>query len=291
MCCRYSPSQQLTHSPAETHLSGRHWCSFQCVSFVMVCGSNFPPWPKENQQTMFITLIFLCAHNLPPIGVYDMKEEQDDWTKEELQKEYVDKMIAITLPVNISIHGQQAVLNLSSAEELLRDAEVIAVEDCSCRARWHKCDAPLDVCLSIDDEAREAMKRGARRISLAQALVVLQRSHKAGLVHMAYWYKDKEKPEIICSCCSCCCHSLSALVRFGIPEAAVASEYIAKQNYDTCSSCGTCVQRCQFKARQLNSDNKLVFNPAKCFGCGLCVSTCPTKSITLAPRIAATHML
>jgi len=220
-----------------------------------------------------------------------MTEEQDDWTKEELQKEYVDRMTAITLPVNISIHGQQTILNLSSVEELLRNAEVITVEDCDCRARWHKCDAPLDVCLSIDDEAREAMKRGARRISLAQALVILQRSHKEGLVHMAYLYKDKEKPEIICSCCSCCCHSLSALVRFGMPDAAVASEYVAKQNYDTCKNCGTCVQRCQFKARQLNPGSKLVFNPAKCFGCGLCVSTCPTKSITLSLRTTAAHML
>jgi len=220
-----------------------------------------------------------------------MTEEQDDWTKEELQKEYVDRMTAITLPVNISIHGQQTILNLSSVEELLRNAEVITVEDCDCRARWHKCDAPLDVCLSIDDEAREAMKREARRISLAQALVILQRSHKEGLVHMAYLYKDKEKPEIICSCCSCCCHSLSALVRFGMPDAAVASEYVAKQNYDTCKNCGTCVQRCQFKARQLNPGSKLVFNPAKCFGCGLCVSTCPTKSITLSLRTTAAHML
>jgi len=193
-------------------------------------------------------------------------------------------MTPVTVPVNISIHGQQTILDLSSVEAILRTAEVITLEECGCRTKWHKCHAPLDVCLSLDNEAREAMKRGAKRISLAQALVVLQRSHQAGLVHLAYTFKGKDKPEVICSCCSCCCHSLSALVRFGIPEHVIASEYIARQNYDTCENCGTCVQRCQFHARQLDSDNRLVFNQAKCFGCGLCISTCPTNSITLIKR-------
>lgn len=211
-------------------------------------------------------------------------ENTDDWTREELMRDYVNQMTPVTVSVNISIHGQQTILDLSSVEAILRTAEVITLEECGCRTKWHKCDAPLDVCLSLDNEAREAMKRGAKRISLAQALVVLKRSHKAGLVHLTYTFKGKDTPEVICSCCSCCCHSLSALVRFGIPEHVIASEYIARQDYDTCENCGTCVQRCQFHARQLDSDQRLVFNQAKCFGCGLCISTCPTNSITLIKR-------
>lgn len=207
-----------------------------------------------------------------------------DWTREELMKEYVSKWTPVTVPVNITIHGQQTVLDMSSAESILRTAEVIAVQDCGCRERFHRCDGPLDVCITMDSHARDSVKNGARRISPAQALVVLQRSHNAGLVHMAFTSKGEEKPEVICSCCSCCCHSLSAVVRFGIPEHVVASEYVAQQNYDSCSNCGTCVGRCQFKARQLDEDNKLVFNQDRCFGCGVCVSTCPTKSITLVKR-------
>jgi len=198
-------------------------------------------------------------------------------------RDYVGQMTPVTIPVNISIQGQQTILELTSIEGILRNAEIITLDDCGCRAKWHKCDAPLDVCLSLDAEARDAMKRGARRISLAQALVILKRSHEAGLVHLAFTFKGKEEPEVICSCCSCCCHSLSALVRFGIPNHVVASECVAQNNNQTCDNCGTCVSRCQFRARQL-VDNKLVFDQARCFGCGLCVTTCPTKSISLIKR-------
>ncbi len=213
-----------------------------------------------------------------------MGEKKNDWTRDELQREYVEKMTAVTVPVSIAIHGQQTILDLSSIENLLRDAEIIALEDCGCRMKWNKCDAPTDVCISLDDRGRDSTKQGARKISLAQALITLQRSHRAGLVHMAFTFDGKDKPEVICSCCSCCCHSLSALVRFGMPDAVVASQYIAQQDRDTCNNCGTCAQRCQFKARQLNADNTLVFNSAKCFGCGLCLSTCPTRSIKLVRR-------
>ena len=207
----------------------------------------------------------------------------EDWTREELMKDYVGQMTPVTVPVNISIQGQQTILDLSSMESILKNAKVISLQDCGCRAKWQKCNAPLDVCLSLDYEAEDAAKRGAKQITLKQALNALKRSHKAGLVHIAYTFEGKEKPEFICSCCSCCCHSLSALVRFGIPNHVVASQYIAQQNTETCQNCGTCVQRCQFHARQL-MNNKLKYNPTKCFGCGLCVTTCPTSSITLMKR-------
>jgi len=209
--------------------------------------------------------------------------QSNDWTREELERDYVSQMTAVTIPVNITIHGQQTILDMTSIETILRNAKIITLEECGCRAKWHKCNAPLDVCLSLDNEARDALERGAKKITLPQARNVLKRSHKVGLVHLAYTFKGKEKPEVICSCCSCCCHSLSALVRFGIPNHVVASQYIAYQDYDTCTNCGTCAQRCQFHARRL-INNKLVYNPTKCFGCGLCTTTCPTKSITLTKR-------
>jgi ferredoxin len=215
--------------------------------------------------------------------VRDVKNDANDWTREELMEKYVNKMTPVTIPVNVTIKGQQTIMDMSSVRQILSHAHTISLEDCGCRAKFHKCNAPLDVCISLDEDAKEAIKGGAREVSRSEALAALKRSHEAGLVHMSYTFEGKMKPGVICSCCSCCCHSLSALVRFGIPDHVVASKYIAAQNGETCDSCGTCVQRCQFHARQLKED-RLVFDPGKCFGCGVCITTCPTHSIRLVPR-------
>lgn len=207
-----------------------------------------------------------------------------DWTREELEEEYVNTMTAVTISVNIHVEGQQRILDLSEMKKILREAKLISLGECGCRKKLKKCDAPLDVCISLDKEAEDMMKQGlARKVSLKQALEALERSHAARLVHIAYTFEGNEKPDVVCSCCSCCCHSMSALVRFGIPEAVVASTYVSVNNSETCINCGTCVERCQFKARYLEND-ELVFDRTKCFGCGVCISTCPTKSISLAKR-------
>jgi ferredoxin len=209
--------------------------------------------------------------------------KSNDWTLEELQKDYVGAIKAVTIPINVSVHGQQKVLDTSAVEKILKNTKLITLQDCGCRTRFKKCKAPVDVCLSIDGEVKDALKRGAKPISIQKTLQVLKRSHNAGLVHLAYIFEGKEKPEVICSCCLCCCHSMSALVRFGIPDHVIASEYVASQNERQCENCGTCAERCQFNARKL-INGRLHFAMEKCFGCGLCVSTCPTNSISLVKR-------
>ena len=49
-----------------------------------------------------------------------------------------------------------------------------------------------------------------------------------------------------------------------------------------CTSCGVCVDRCHFGAREIKN-GKLEYNKDLCFGCGLCVNTCPTSAISLIP--------
>ncbi|MGB9133984.1 MAG: 4Fe-4S binding protein [Candidatus Bathyarchaeia archaeon] len=210
--------------------------------------------------------------------------EKGDWTREGLEKDIVGKMTAVTVPVNMRLEGVQRVLDFSEMKRVLERASVISLGECGCRKKVNKCDAPLDVCISLDKEAGNMIKTGlGRKTSLREALEALQRSHKAGLVHIAYTFGKSEKPEVVCSCCPRCCHSKSALVKFGIPGAVVASKYVSVNNVETCISCGTCTDRCQFKARHME-DDKLVYNAARCFGCGLCVNTCPTKSISLAEK-------
>jgi heterodisulfide reductase subunit A-like polyferredoxin len=207
-----------------------------------------------------------------------------DWTRGELEKTLDSIGLAVTIPVNLRIESEQTILDLTEMEKILREARLISIGECGCRKKLHRCNAPLDVCFSLDKEAEGFVKKGlAKQASLEEALDALKRSHEAGLVHVTYTFKGKNKPEAICSCCSCCCHSLSALVRFGNPDAVVASKFVASLNTDTCINCGKCVTRCQFRARRLE-DGKMIYDKARCFGCGVCVSTCPTGSISLIPR-------
>jgi len=191
-----------------------------------------------------------------------------------------------TIPVNVYIEGKKAILDLTEMKKILENAKTIAIGDCACRTRVKKCNAPLDVCFSLDKTAEDRIKKGSvSKVSLEQALDTLKRSHEAGLVHITYTLEGKEKPKLVCSCCSCCCSVMRKMVRTGMPDVIATSKYVAQNNEETCINCGKCVERCQFKARSI-INAKLVFNKAGCFGCGLCVSTCPTKSISLVSRQA-----
>ncbi len=134
--------------------------------------------------------------------------QKEDWTREEVKRKYIDAMTAVTIPVNIQIKGQQRILDITGTKKILKDAELIAVGQCGCRTRLKKCDSPVDVCIALDKLAEDKIERElAAKASPEQAFEALECSHKAGLVHMAYTYKGNEKPDYVCSCCSCCCHS------------------------------------------------------------------------------------
>lgn len=212
----------------------------------------------------------------------DGKLGEKGWDEEELRKNAKD-MVAVTVPVNQRIEGNQKILDFAVAEKLLRSARIISLADCGCRTEMKKCDAPLDVCICMDKKAEDLIKNGdGKAVSAEQALDALRRSHEAGLVHLAFTNRGDERPFIICSCCSCCCQTLSSLLRYNIPAVAESS-HVAFQDSEKCDDCGVCVERCQFSARRL-IDGKLTFDKDKCFGCGLCVTTCPNEAISLVER-------
>jgi len=204
------------------------------------------------------------------------------WEEEDL-KAMLDKYDAITIPVNISFEGNQQVLDMEQVKYLLTRATLISVRDCYCRETLKNCDKPLRACLSLNAAAISGIEEGeAEEISFQEAIQILEKSHEAGLVHLAYNIKDEEC-DIICSCCSCCCHHLSALTRFGYHDAVIKSDFISQCDQSLCSDCGVCVERCQFMARD-QDENGVHFKQENCFGCGLCVSSCPTGALSLVRR-------
>ncbi|HIH88881.1 TPA: 4Fe-4S binding protein [Candidatus Bathyarchaeota archaeon] len=188
--------------------------------------------------------------------------------------------------MNAEIEAEHRVLDLSEVEKILRGSENIFLQDCGCRTIHKNCDNPLDTCFSVNvgsDYAEKWPGQHARRVTVEEALAALRRSHEAGLVHMAYVFKGEEKPQLICSCCTCCCHTLGGIVGHGITTQVLTSKLMAEDDDGKCINCGVCVKRCVLGARTMVAGKK-AYDASRCLGCSLCTTTCPTGAIKLAER-------
>lgn len=121
-----------------------------------------------------------------------------------------------------------------------------------------------------------------RRITIEEANKILDRTAECDLIHLALYSKGHQ-PEAICSCCSCCCHDLRALLDFGNMNMVIASDYIVDFDKEKCINCGICIERCHFKA-YTEKLGQTMFLREKCYGCGLCIMTCPVEAIKLMKR-------
>jgi ferredoxin len=207
----------------------------------------------------------------------------DDWPPENQEYIFQNYKEAVTIPVDVEIEADQYVLNFDNVKEILSKAKLISLMDCGCRTIYRHCDAPLNVCLDMNEVAERHIGMGwAREITLDEAMKVLEQTHESGLVHMAYSHGEFYQPGFVnsvCSCCSCCCGVLSGILRFGLAPHLLTSTSSTETDTSACTNCGLCIDRCQFGAREIN-DNKMSFYKDLCFGCGLCVSTCPANVIT-----------
>ena len=205
------------------------------------------------------------------------------WSEKDVRK-YVDELKGVTIPVNFTLEGKQRIISFEHLERLLRKAKIIAITDCECRTTVRGCDAPIDVCLYLNEGAKEQIDRKlGKEVSLKDALAVLKKANEAGLVHVAFTETGEKEPSYICSCCSCCCHSFVAMQKFGFNDAIISSDMVAVQNDELCDDCGLCVERCHFNARR-KIDDHLTFEKERCFGCGVCISACPRDAIHLEDR-------
>jgi NAD-dependent dihydropyrimidine dehydrogenase PreA subunit len=213
---------------------------------------------------------------------------EDDWSLERLTDlTFVTTKEVLTVPVNVEIEAEHRVLNLDNVKEILSNARTISVMDCNCRVKRGHCDAPVNVCIDMNETAERNLKNGtARKIELKEALDILEKTHEAGLVHMALGSGEFYKPGVInsvCSCCSCCCTILSGVLRYGLAPHLIRSHVLSVTDLSKCTDCGDCVDRCQFGARDI-VNGSLSFNHDLCYGCGNCVSTCLTYAINLKDK-------
>jgi Pyruvate/2-oxoacid:ferredoxin oxidoreductase delta subunit len=213
--------------------------------------------------------------------------EKNFYSKTQVQEIADEIERVVIMPVNSEIEIEHRIFTSEEMISILQKARKIVLQDCGCKTEYGNCDSPREICLTLDEEADYALKNrkdNSKEIEIDEALSVLRKSHEAGLVHMAYIMKGEEKPGLICSCCSCCCHTLGGLLKYGIHAQILSSAYIAEDVREKCINCGECVNRCKFGARLIKEDS-LLYNMSKCRGCGLCVSSCPTQAIKMRKRV------
>ncbi len=189
------------------------------------------------------------------------------------------------IPIERSVEAQNTVLDIDSAREIFRDAELITVLPCVCRTvarkngRGADCPAPeTSVCMQTNAFAKAVLGRGlGEKLTNTEALKRVGEAEEAGLVHMVR--NNVKQDMFMCNCCSCCCTGLYLVNQLDYPEGIAPSRFRVKLNTDACTGCGVCEDRCQFHAISINGVASIQYD--RCFGCGNCVIACPEEALTL----------
>ena len=194
------------------------------------------------------------------------------------------------LPVEVAlppIGSDSRVMDIESAEAIVRRARRIAVQNCPCRVRERRCDTPLEMCMSFNGFADYILYRKVgREISVEEALAILQHAEELGLVHQT---SNTDHPDVICNCCTCCCVVLRAGAVHGFPVSSAVSRFQPLVDERRCRNCLTCVRHCHFGA-MIERDGKHAFVADKCLGCGQCVRVCPEGAVRLVEVQPQSHI-
>jgi len=138
-----------------------------------------------------------------------------------------------------------------------------------CRSSRH------DICLWFHGHMHENFGSPSE-ISRAQAMRLLAQAKTEHLVTRPFRNEqDRSITEGICFCCDDCCYYF---VKPG--EKCDKGAFVEHTDADLCRHCGTCVEVCYFRARELN-DDALKVTKDSCYGCGLCVDICPEDAIEM----------
>jgi Pyruvate/2-oxoacid:ferredoxin oxidoreductase delta subunit len=226
---------------------------------------------------------------------YDSVEKNEphhhDWLIKKIEDRIAKLMTgdiepSVPIPPKKSLEISHIVSPPEKTRALLEEASIIANVECGCRKNSsNPCDAPIDVCLIIDPQiAKDAISEGrGKKVTVAEAMSILNKTTELGLVHMLLHFRGGAY-HAICSCCSCCCHDLVALLKYNHKDIIEKSEYIVTYDYEECADCQQCIDYCHFKAWKQTDNNSVSLDEEKCYGCGICVVHCPAGAIRLEKR-------
>jgi NAD-dependent dihydropyrimidine dehydrogenase PreA subunit len=192
------------------------------------------------------------------------------------------------IPMNKTIEPEiQAVYPSTMMEQVIEQAEVIALAHCPCRMRAELlgkgCDHLLEVCLKFDDLAEDLIaKELARKITKGEAMDIIKKSEENGLVH----FVDNALGDVKhnCNCCGCHCWALGPIKRREVPRDVIMATYFIRETDEAeCTGCGSCVEVCPVDALRMDGDFPAV-EEDWCVGCGLCVPECSCSAARLRKK-------
>ena len=194
-----------------------------------------------------------------------------------------------TIPVDKSIEAEQKVLTAEEAHDFILNhaPEEMALVPCPCRTRTEKMGIreckdkfPIAACIMMGPAALHFEMVGlGKRVSRGQAVDYFDEMQDLGLVGMTD--NAIKESSVICLCCECCCSQIRGRTRWNNADALLPSNFVPRPGED-CIGCGTCTERCFFKALTVNEEtNQAVVDPEKCIGCGVCTLACPQETLKL----------
>ena len=191
------------------------------------------------------------------------------------------------------------VLPSQTVDDIIDKFDDIAVGYCFCRQRrsllGDACatGAPTLNCFSFGKSARHTSAQGfAKKISKEEARTIMREAEAAGLIHKAFHPGAREtSPETsICNCCKDCCDTFG-LWRKGTLPLINSTYYLSIIDKETCTGCGTCVDRCPTDAIALDHDGLAERDENACIGCGVCARFCPDEAISLKEGLRRVFVL
>jgi len=248
---------------------------------------------KEGDKKYYANAMFM-------IGIYDMQshrnsanivefwQDSSQYFKEGMDAEFMRSGICQfrVIPIEKSITPEHHITSYDDIRSVIEKVEgPIVVAECVCRHKKDVYGEPCkqtklrETCFVLRDIfAKMYIENGwGRQVSKEEALEILSKTEEDGLV---YEPGNAQRPGSLCCCCGDCCGYLSDMKELPKPTEFLKSNYYAEVDSDSCTGCGTCIDRCQMNALTLVDDISTV-NHDKCIGCGACVPTCPADAIQL----------
>ncbi len=199
--------------------------------------------------------------------------------------------------VNQTLPATMQVLPFEVISQYIDEASNIIIAPCSCRTfrkllreqegkiteNAKPCTHTIETCMQFrygDAKPHEYNMMGGRVVSKEEAIAIIEKCEKEGLVHVTF--NSREQIEFICNCCPCCCGILGTMTRYHQRyRAFVESNFIPQLRSDACAKCGRCATVCPVAAIAYEKSQVPQLDVTKCIGCGICASNCAKKALTL----------